>query len=217
MSSLPTPTAVPAAPAPSEVFDIEETAPSGGAALPPPRIPTAGIRYEEVILPSGRVVRMRRVRTDEYLSAKERAAADCGDPARNPDPRGLRFSAALDRELLGLCVVAYTAPLEWSPVLEADVTRQQAAHDERMATLPPEQRTPFFPAPTNVGEMVATVPGEAWHPTTPLELMGKGEHGLLSIFDSIADWEVLTSCAGRLLLPVRDLSGIVGKAVSVVR
>jgi hypothetical protein len=215
MNNLPSPVPQPQA-ATGEVFEIDDAPPSA-AALPPPRIPTAGVRYEEVILPSGRVVRMRRVRTDEYLSAKERAAADCGDPARNPDPRGLRFSGALDRELLGLCVVAYTAPLEWSPVLEADVTRQQEAHAARMETLPPEQRTPFLPAPPKLDELIATVPPEAWHPCTPLELMGKGEHGLTTVFDSIADWEVLTSCAGRLLLPVRDLSGIVGKAVSVVR
>lgn len=215
MTNLPSPTAQPEAPS-GDVFEIQEDAPTGSP-LPPPRIPTAGVRYEETVLPSGRVVRMRRVLTSEYLAAKERAAADCGDPQRNPDPRGLRFAAALDRELLGLCVVAYTAALEWGPVMEAEVLQQQAAHDARMATLPREQHTPFFPAPPDVGALVATVPASAWHPTTPLELMGKGEHGLLEVFSSIADWEVLTSCAGRLLLPARDLSGIVGKAVSVVR
>lgn len=187
----------------------------GGAR--PPRAPTQ--RMEEVLLPSGRAVRIRAVKTREYLGAKERAAATAGDPTRNPDPGGRRYAAAVDRELLALALVAYTGPLDWGPVLDAQLDQQERAHRamlEREAR-PPEQWPPFVFVP-DAAALLATIPPEQWVPTTPLDLLQGGEGvGLESVFDGVADWEVLVATTARLLMPSRDLSGIAGKGRAVVR
>lgn len=191
-------------------------APQVTAGLPAPYNPAPSQSLEEFILPSGRAVRLRSVRTEEYLGAKERAAATAGDPTKNPDPRGARMTAALDREMLALVVVAYTDELDWTPTLDAQAATQLMAWGAATKELAPEARPEFKFVPDASG-LLAALPETAWHATTPMELTIPGPRSLLSVFNGIADWEVLTSMAGRLLLPKRNLSAIVGKARTVSR
>lgn len=210
-------TAAPAASAPEVFFDEPVPAPDAGGARRPPTPPTgSGRKLEEVILPSGRAVRLSLVKTAQYLEAKERAAATAGDPARQPDPRGARYTRALDHEMCALSVVAYTEALEWDDALASDAEAQRAAYTAKYGEPPHPSAPPYIYQP-DAAAMLATVPESAWLPTTPLELLTPGERSLDSVFCDVADWEVLTASVGRLLLPKRNLSGVVGKGRPVVR
>jgi len=193
------------------IEDDDTPSPTVAEALPTRRAPC-----EEVILPSGRAVRLKVVTTAEYLGAKERAAATAGDPAKRPDPRNTRFSASLDRELLALAVTAYTDPIDWPRLLAAQQQQQAKAWAASVEALPEADRPPFVFAP-DVKALLAAVPATTWQATTPLALSTPGKHSLTEVFDSVADWEVLTRVAGSLLMPSADLAGIVGKVQRVTR
>lgn len=198
---------------------VEDTAPLAeplivGTPLPSPARPKTPVH--EVILPSGRAVRLRTVTTAEYLDAKERAASNAGDLAKRPDPRGTRFARELDREMVALAVVAYTDCLDWTPSVEAQVKAQAAAHETMVQGLAPEARPPFEFQP-DTAALLNTLPETAWHATTPLALVTPGDGELFAVFSDVADWEVLTRVAGDLLLPRRNMAAFVGKAQRVMR
>jgi len=169
--------------------------------------------YTEAILPSGRAVRIRRVVTAEYLGAKERALAAAG-----PEEGRLtaRVSTALDRELLALAVVAYTAPRSW----EAELARQEAEH---LAKFPPEEVArlqeaglpvpPFAPDPEAA---LASVLPEEWLGVRPLDLL-HGELSVEHLFSEVADYQCLVDLVGRSLLPAANLRGLVGKSRTAAR
>jgi len=200
-------------PNPAPALSIEDNdAPEPIEATPTrPRTPC-----EEVIVPSGRAVRLKVVTTAEYLGAKERAAATAGDPTKRPDPRNTRFSAALDRELLALAVTAYTDPIDWPRLLDAQQQKQARAWAEATKGMPDAERPAFVFTP-DVAALLAAVPAASWQATTPLALSTPGKQAITEVFDSVADWEVLTRVAGSLLMPSADLAGIVGKAQRVTR
>lgn len=181
-----------------------------GVAPTAPAAPAATGRVEDHILPSGRIARLRRVSTAEYLGAKERANARVG---KAPDPKGLRLTAAMDRELLALMVIAYTpaAAVDWYALMQGQAVAQQAAWDARFVGKPAEERPPFVYVPDRAA-LVAQVPETTFVPTTPMELLTAPGRTLDSVFTEVADWEVLTACAAAMMLPTRDLSMIVGKA-----
>lgn len=194
--------------------DDDNTVPAQAPTGPAPQAPQAPApatgRVEDHILPSGRIVRLRRVTTAEYLGAKERATLRVG---KAPDPRGQRMTAALDRELLALMVQAYTAPedVDWHALMQAQAAQQQAAWDARFGALPVEERPAFVYVPDRAG-LIAQVPLTLFRPTTPQELLTVPGRTLDAVFTEVADWEVLTACAATMMLPTRDLSAIVGKA-----
>lgn len=199
----------------SPLLDPETAAPAPvaapvGVAPTAPAAPAATGRVEDHILPSGRIARLRRVSTVEYLGAKERANARVG---KAPDPKGLRLTAAMDRELLALMVIAYTpaAAVDWYALMQGQAVAQQAAWDARFADKPAEERPPFVYVPDRAA-LVAQVPETTFVPTTPMELLTTPGRTLDSVFTEVADWEVLTACAAAMMLPTRDLSMIVGKA-----
>lgn len=183
-----------------------------GTPLPSPARPKTPVH--EVILPSGRAVRLRAVTTGEYLDAKERAASNVGD--RRPDPRGVRFARELDREMVALALVAYTDRLDWSSSVEAQVNAQLLEHEAMVRGLAPEARPPFEFQP-DTAALLNTLPETAWHATTPLALVTPGDGELFTVFSDVADWEVLTRVAGDLLLPRRNMAAFVGKAQRVMR
>lgn len=170
--------------------------------------------YTEAILPSGRAVRIRRVTTAEYLGAKERALA-----AAAPGEEGRltgRVSTALDRELLALAVVAYTASRSW----EEELARQEAEH---LAKFPPaevarlrEAGLPVPPFAADPEAALASVLPEEWLGVRPLDLL-HGELSVEHLFSEVADYQCLVDLVGRSLLPAANLRGLVGKSRTAAR
>ena len=203
--------------------DNSSTAPTGPAPVPPKPGAHRG-RLEDHILPTGMIVRLRRVTTAEYLACKQRAALDA-DP-RTPDPGAARHTAAMNRQMLALALVAYVPgdAVDWDDLMRAQVEQQQQQHDAhharveraaRDAGVEPPPRVPFVYVPDRAA-LIAHVPDTSFITTTPMALLtGVGGTKLTDLFDNIADWEALCMCAGALLAPTRDLSAIVGKARAV--
>lgn len=188
-----------------------------GLALPPRIDPSALRREEQRILPSGRAVQMRRLTTKEYLDAKERAAGLVGEITRtNPDPQGRRTSALEEREMMALCITAYTDPFDWTPWMEEQLRVQQAAWEKEHPATDGQPAAPYIPNLDPVALLDRLPPG-AWRSTTPFELLTPGDRSLESIFTEVADWAVLVATGSKMLLPTRDFSAIVGKARTVVR
>lgn len=192
---------------------IDAPAPAQVAPAPARMLGTGNARQEEHILPSGRVVRLRRITTGEYLGAKERATVRVG---KHPDPKGTRQGEALNREVLCLMVVAYTSPdIDWETLMEQQAAQQEAAHLLKYPVAAdgmPASDAPAFSYVPDRAALVAQVPASAYTMTTPQLLMIAGPQCIDNVFTEVADWEVLGMCAGQMLLPSRDLSRIVGKA-----
>lgn len=172
--------------------------------------------WDEVVLPTGRAVRIRRLGTREYLAVKEAAATAVGD---SPDPGGARYQLAMNREGLARALVAYTEPLDWAAAMEAQERARKAAAkaawDAAQESLPRKDRKSFV-FMYDVQALLAGVSADEWQRTTPQELL-VGERSLEVVFNDVADWEVLVATVARSLLPKRDLSGIAGKVVRVAR
>lgn len=215
LDAAPPPAVPQAAPSPATVApELPARFPDG---IPVPRATTGGRELVEVLLPSGRGVRLRRLTTQDFLAAREAAAASAGDPERKPDPRGVRYTGALDRECTALAVVSFTAEFDWTDTLRALTERARVAHEQAQLALPEDQRAAFVPVPTPAGELLGLLPESAWCPTTPLKLLTPGADCLEELFRSPADWMMLTQEVGRLLAPTRSLAGIAGKGRTVVR
>lgn len=196
---------------------VEEHAPlpiAPNPALPPPARPKQ--TFHELILPTGRAVRLRDINTADYLDAKEHAASDAGDPTKRPDPRGIRYARALDMEVLARAVVAYTDRIDWTETLNAQADAQMKAWASATQNLPAEAR-PVFEYKPDVEALLSALPETAWHATTPLDLLTGGPLGLVSVFSDVGEWEVLTRTMGDLLLPRRNMAGFVGKVQRVAR